>query len=421
MKNKSIREQPFGQISQTVNTEGEKENFLEFQDLEIGDNLKKGSLGKFKNTEALLSAYNNLQAEFTRKCQKLKLLENQINSNLIDNDQDVQNQNLVNESAQNIIDDKIQLKNNDEEVKPIIFNIDSSKIINKSSKPILNSDNENNNEDVESKNSIAMQFLDENKFKSFTCKDNNCDNLAQKQKIEKGNTVASCSLNNDFDIQNTFDDVLTTDSQLTNCLNDKSQKSYIQETLSPNSINNAINIQNNQDKNDFSTVVDDANENGESNLDYVNQEQTTSQKINDEEPQIYSSYNQELQDNLNDNFQEKNNINNFNKRNDSLSDLSHNTSKSNPYFNLFDENKNIGELDKQHYENLFKDKQFLEKFIQSNKSIRDSIVISYLEEIMKTNSPKVIGETISSGIVLGKPPRPQNLDEAKDIVTQIFS
>lgn len=30
-----------------------------------------GSLGKFKDAESLLSAYNNLQAEFTRKCQKL--------------------------------------------------------------------------------------------------------------------------------------------------------------------------------------------------------------------------------------------------------------------------------------------------------------------------------------------------------------
>ena len=34
-----------------------------------------GSIGKFKNTESLLSAYNNLQAEFTRKCQKLSELE----------------------------------------------------------------------------------------------------------------------------------------------------------------------------------------------------------------------------------------------------------------------------------------------------------------------------------------------------------
>ena len=30
-----------------------------------------GSLGKFKDTQSMLKAYNNLQAEFTKKCQKL--------------------------------------------------------------------------------------------------------------------------------------------------------------------------------------------------------------------------------------------------------------------------------------------------------------------------------------------------------------
>ena len=34
-----------------------------------------GSIGKFKNTESLLNAYNSLQAEFTRKCQRLSELE----------------------------------------------------------------------------------------------------------------------------------------------------------------------------------------------------------------------------------------------------------------------------------------------------------------------------------------------------------
>jgi len=33
------------------------------------------SLGKFKSTEALLDAYNSLQAEFTKKCQKISELE----------------------------------------------------------------------------------------------------------------------------------------------------------------------------------------------------------------------------------------------------------------------------------------------------------------------------------------------------------
>ena len=33
------------------------------------------SLGKFKDVNALLNAYNSLQAEFTKRCQKLKELE----------------------------------------------------------------------------------------------------------------------------------------------------------------------------------------------------------------------------------------------------------------------------------------------------------------------------------------------------------
>lgn len=43
-----------------------------------------GSLGKFKDAESLLSAYNSLQAEFTKKCQKLsqtqKLLDEAVAS-----------------------------------------------------------------------------------------------------------------------------------------------------------------------------------------------------------------------------------------------------------------------------------------------------------------------------------------------------
>ena len=35
----------------------------------------ENSLGKFKSTEALLEAYNSLQAEFTKKCQKLSEME----------------------------------------------------------------------------------------------------------------------------------------------------------------------------------------------------------------------------------------------------------------------------------------------------------------------------------------------------------
>ncbi len=41
----------------------------------IGEQPETGSLGKFKDAESLLEAYNNLQAEFTKKCQKLSALE----------------------------------------------------------------------------------------------------------------------------------------------------------------------------------------------------------------------------------------------------------------------------------------------------------------------------------------------------------
>lgn len=55
-----------------------------------------GSIGKFKNTESLLNAYNSLQAEFTRKCQRLSELESKAQSTT-ENVEDYikNNQNLV--------------------------------------------------------------------------------------------------------------------------------------------------------------------------------------------------------------------------------------------------------------------------------------------------------------------------------------
>ena len=55
-----------------------------------------GSIGKFKNTESLLNAYNSLQAEFTRKCQRLSELETAAQSTT-ENVEDYikNNQNLV--------------------------------------------------------------------------------------------------------------------------------------------------------------------------------------------------------------------------------------------------------------------------------------------------------------------------------------
>lgn len=40
-----------------------------------GESTGEVSLGKFKDVNALLSAYSSLQAEFTKRCQKIKELE----------------------------------------------------------------------------------------------------------------------------------------------------------------------------------------------------------------------------------------------------------------------------------------------------------------------------------------------------------
>lgn len=42
---------------------------------------KHGSIGKFNSPESLLEAYNNLQREFTKKCQKLSELEKNVADN----------------------------------------------------------------------------------------------------------------------------------------------------------------------------------------------------------------------------------------------------------------------------------------------------------------------------------------------------
>ena len=70
MNNENFREQPVldddGQMAEAKNDDG------------ISSSQENGSqLGKFKDAETLLSAYNNLQAEFTKKCQKLSELERQ--------------------------------------------------------------------------------------------------------------------------------------------------------------------------------------------------------------------------------------------------------------------------------------------------------------------------------------------------------
>lgn len=60
-----------------LNLDNAQDQNLENSD---SDNLDNGSpYGKFKDANSLLSAYNSLQAEFTKKCQRLNEIEKQFN------------------------------------------------------------------------------------------------------------------------------------------------------------------------------------------------------------------------------------------------------------------------------------------------------------------------------------------------------
>ena len=84
---------------------GEQPKDLNVQAVATGDekgidkSLEGSPLGKFKDSETLLNAYNELQSEFTRKCQKLsetekKLQENSLNSGNETKDEFAWNKNI---------------------------------------------------------------------------------------------------------------------------------------------------------------------------------------------------------------------------------------------------------------------------------------------------------------------------------------
>lgn len=64
------REQPIIMQADAINMETE-----ESVGGEVGSQNDMGDFGKFKSAKALLDAYNNLQSEFTRKCQRVSELE----------------------------------------------------------------------------------------------------------------------------------------------------------------------------------------------------------------------------------------------------------------------------------------------------------------------------------------------------------
>lgn len=65
---------------------------------EVGSQNQEGKLGKFKSVEALMDAYENLQAEFTKKCQLLSQLkkseenEEKVDMAVVDNQENANSQ-----------------------------------------------------------------------------------------------------------------------------------------------------------------------------------------------------------------------------------------------------------------------------------------------------------------------------------------
>ena len=113
MEENNILEQPLVDELNSHNgvvesCEGESENSLT-----CGSNI----LNKFKSVEALNSAYNNLQAEFTKKCQRLSDLEKTINK------QEVPRYKLENwaEELSNFFDNNPKAKEYSKEIAKQIF------------------------------------------------------------------------------------------------------------------------------------------------------------------------------------------------------------------------------------------------------------------------------------------------------------
>ena len=92
---------------------GEQPN-LSANATEVDDGLSAkedcGSLGKFKSKEALLEAYNSLQKEFTKKCQKLSKFEKETITSLdkenVVNEEKIENLDNVSITDSNKIDEK---------------------------------------------------------------------------------------------------------------------------------------------------------------------------------------------------------------------------------------------------------------------------------------------------------------------------
>ena len=64
-------------MNETLNEQTETQSQVA-KERETGGESDSVSLGKFKDVNALLAAYNSLQSEFTKRCQRIKELETEV-------------------------------------------------------------------------------------------------------------------------------------------------------------------------------------------------------------------------------------------------------------------------------------------------------------------------------------------------------
>lgn len=153
MTEQKNREQPIMEPTMALN--GANENGVVS---EIGS---LNNMGKFKTVKALLDAYNNLQSEFTRKCQKIKEYEKD----------KIESENLTsceNEKSQN---ENLEIKNcektNFEEEKIADENVFSEKENAKQEdisekEQEVKKENKDNDEETLLKQDDLLQFLNQN-------------------------------------------------------------------------------------------------------------------------------------------------------------------------------------------------------------------------------------------------------------------
>ena len=107
-----FREQPTSVVSATV-AEANNEDF--------SVNNEEGSLGKFKNANSLLKAYEDLEKEFTRKSQKLSELEKSIQTDNVEKSTPSYAKEDWQEKTKEFLEKNSEAKNFAEEISKVLF------------------------------------------------------------------------------------------------------------------------------------------------------------------------------------------------------------------------------------------------------------------------------------------------------------